>query len=180
MDRPSLLRGALAAALALLLAAAPARADLTAAQGASRWSLGLLVGDPFGLSLKEYRGGRGYLDVNVAFAYGPGIRGWADLLFPVKRIPSNESAVDFDLYAGFGGLVGVTSRPCGIDWGLDGCSGTPYAGVRGALGFEAQFKRTPLSLGLELGPALVVGGRTSGGVPLGALVDLFFAVRLLL
>jgi hypothetical protein len=188
---PGLGRGAglpaLAGAAALcLLGASPSRADTTqpaatgaqpAAGGPSQWSVGLTLGAPFAVSVRQYRGDRPLWDANLAFAFGPGARLWGDLLFPLKQVPvsAGESSAAMQVYAGAGLLAGLLTGPCGIGWRFNSCGGDAYFGARGAIGVEALFRKSSFVVGVELAPGLAVGDGK-----LGFLVDLFLAARLLL
>ena len=170
---------ALALAAALLCSAPafaresqlPLRNGLEQVDRPDRWALGMMLGDPFGLSLKRYLG-RNALDVYVAFAYGPGIRFGGDWLWNLGRI-ERHAKFDLDVYAGVGPFIGTFQGPCGGFFNR--CNGDAYIGGRVPLGVELLLKEAPLTFGLEVAPGL---GIASGGP--GLLVDFDFVVRILL
>ncbi|HUJ25215.1 MAG TPA: hypothetical protein VLW85_04300 [Myxococcales bacterium] len=165
-----------AAALALLLAAAPALAapeGLTPVSRPARWGFGVLLGDPFGLSLKRYMGGAQAWDAYAAFAYGPGIRFGADWIWILGRAVQARQ-VDLDVYVGAGPFIGSFRGPCGVAYLNYACNGDVYFGGRVPIGAELLFKEAPVSVGAELAPALLFA-------PGGALLylDFLLAIRVL-
>lgn len=164
-----------AAALALLLAATPAIAaeGLAPVNRPARWGFGVLLGDPFGLSLKRYMGGSQAWDAYAAFAYGPGIRFGGDFLWILGRAVQARQ-VDLDIYVGAGAFIGSFRGPCGVAYLNYACNGDTYFGGRVPFGAELLFKEAPVSAGVELAPALLFA-------PGNALlyIDFLLAIRVL-
>lgn len=160
-----------ALACALLVAAAPAAAQLTPVRRPARWGAGLTFGDPFGVSVKRYVGDQNAWDLYAAFAYGPGVRFGGDWLWDLGRIVA-ERDFDVDLYAGVGPFVGALSDPCGPGFLRDRCNGDAYVGGRAPLGAEMLLRRVPLTVGLELAPGVGFAPGRSG-----FLLDFLLAVR---
>ena len=136
-----------------------------------RYALGLMLGDPFGVSLKRYLGANAW-DAYVAFAYGPGFRFGGDWLWNLGRLERHRK-FDLDLYAGVGPFIGTFQGPCGGFFNR--CNGDAYLGARVPLGVELLLTEVPLTFGLEVAPGI---GIAAGGP--GLLVDFLFLVRLLL
>jgi hypothetical protein len=118
-----------------------------------RWSAGIMIGDPFGLTFKKYLG-RDAFDVDLGVAYGPGLRFGVDYLWGLAQLAPGSSTVGVVLYLGAGPFVGSLSRPCGPFFG-DRCGGGDlYLGGRVPLGLEMIFRRAPVAVGLEMAPAI--------------------------
>ena len=165
-----------AAALALLLAAAPAfaaREGLEPVSRPARWGFGLTLGDPFGLSLKRYMGGSQAWDAYAAFAYGPGIRFGADYIWILGRAIQARQ-LDMDIYVGAGPFIGSFRGPCGVGYVTYACNGDVYFGGRVPFGAEVLFKEAPFTIGAEVAPALWFA---PGGAQL--FLDFLLAIRVL-
>jgi hypothetical protein len=164
-----------AAALALLLVAAPAFASegLEPASRPARWGIGFTLGDPFGLTLKRYLGGAQAWDAYAAFAYGPGIRFGADWIW-ILGTAARARQLDLDIYLGVGPFIGAFEGPCGPGFFDQRCNGDIYFGGRVPVGAEMLFKEAPVSVGVELAPGL---GFAPGRA--GLLLDFLLAVRYL-
>jgi hypothetical protein len=166
---------------ALILAASPAiGAERLAGVRPERWALGLMLGDPFGISLKHYNrsptryppGANAYAwDVYAALAYGPGVRFGGDWIWVLDRLVA-ERKFDLDLHAGVGPFIGALSEPCGPGFLRDRCNGDVYFGARVPLGVELLLREAPVTFGLELAPGI---GFAPGRA--GLLLDFFLALR---
>ena len=179
LGRSFLSQGKVVALLACLAFAARAESGL--GQGSSmyeppRWALGLSLGEPTGLSIKRYLGGRNAFDLNLDAVYGPGLRFGADYLWGLAQLLSDRSSLNLDVYLGLGAFVGALRGPCGgfYNWRGD-CSGDGYVGGRIPLGIEALFRTAPLSVGLEVAPGIAFASGHSG-----FLLDASLMLRLLL
>jgi len=163
----------------VLLAASPALGREGSEQAAlpARWGIGMLLGDPFGLSLKRYVGGPNAWDAYVAFAYGPGIRFGADWLWIVGRGEQGRK-FDVDAYVGLGPFIGTFQGQCG-PWLAGGCNGGAYFGGRVPLGAEILLREAPLSLGAEIAPGFGVAPAGTDPARAGLVLDFLFAVRYL-
>jgi hypothetical protein len=168
------LRCALAAALLLPLSAAARESRLELVDRPGRWALGFTLGDPFGLSLKRYlRGGHAW-DLNLAFAYGPGLRFGGDWIWTLGRL-ERGAKFDLDIYLGVGPFLGVLSGPCGPGFLTNRCNNDAYFGGRVPFGVEVLLKEAPVTFGLEIAPGVAFApGRGSG------LLDFLLAIRFLL
>ena len=130
---------------------------------APRWGLGMMLGEPTGITLKRYLGGRHAFDVYLGGAYGPGVRVGFDYLWGIARLLSDRSAADLNFYLGVGPFVGVLRGPCGgIDNWRYQCDGDLYAGGRMPIGLELKFRTAPFSLGLEVAPGLAFAPGRAG------------------
>jgi len=167
----------LAAACAALLAGA-ARSDTAVTTQAvsepERWSVGLMVGDPFGITAKRYLG-RDAVDLDLGLAYGPGLRFGADYLWGLAQLTPGSSTLGLVLYLGAGPFVGALERPCGPFFGDRCAGGGVYLGGRMPLGLEMIFRKAPVAVGLEIAPALAFA---PGGA--GFLIDALLTARVLL
>ena len=164
---------------ALLLAlslAAPARGSSYEGARQSGYGLGLILGEPTGVSLKRYLPGGGW-DLYIGFAASPGIRFGGDWLWTLGSIARSPD-VAVDGYVGVGPFLGTDdSGPCGAGFLGNGCNGTFYFGGRVPFGVEAIFRRAPVSLGFEIAPAL--GIAPAGPTHAGIFLDILLAVRFL-
>ena len=142
----------------------------------SRWALGLSLGEPTGLSIKRYLGGRNAFDINLDAVYGPGFRLGFDYLWGLGQLLNDRSTMNLNVYLGVGPFIGSLRGPCGgfYNW-QDTCSGDVYLGGRMPIGIEAVFRNAPITLGLEVAPGVAFApGRA------GILVDASLLLRVLL
>ncbi len=138
------------------------------------WGIGLMLGEPTGLSIKRYLG-RDALHLYLGGAYGPGLRVGVDYLFGLAQLHDGRNA-SVDLFVGVGGFAGALRGPCdGINNWQGTCNGDGYLGARMPIGLELRFRKAPISLGLEMAPGLAFAAGRSG-----LLVDADFALRVLL
>lgn len=137
----------------------------------ARWSVGVLVGEPFGLALKRYLPGANAWDVELALAYGPGFRLGADYLWGLGRL-EQHAKFDFDAYLGAGAFAGVLQGPCGFGFFRDRCGSGGYVGARMPVGVELLLKEAPLIIGVEVAPGVAVGSSDAR-----FLLDVIVAVR---
>src|SRR5260221_248309 len=72
----------------------PVQTGLEEVARPARWGLGVMLGEPFGVSLKRYLGGVNAFDVYAAFAYGPGLRFGGDWLWELCRIARERELPD--------------------------------------------------------------------------------------
>lgn len=183
MDSPFPPARALAALLAVGLPLWTARADapppLPLAKPtfafSDRWSAGLFLGTPTGLTVKRHLGTGNAWDAGLGFVYGPGLRLHADYLWNLGAFKADPK-LSFRFQLGAGGFVGLLTGPChpyGSAW--SGCDKRPYLGVRVPLLIEGWPTAAPLNFGLELSPAFGLGPGGAGG-----LLDGFLFVRFLL
>lgn len=113
----------LAAACAALIAGAARSETAISTQAVAepdRWSAGLMIGDPFGITFKRYLG-RDAVDLDLGVAYGPGLRFGADYLWGLAQLAPGSSALGLVLYLGAGPFIGALERPCGPFFG-DRCA----------------------------------------------------------
>lgn len=158
----------------LQLAAPRAEAARHLASGDGRSSIGVTLGDPFGLTFKRYLSDGDAFDVNLALAYGPGLRLSADYLLQLDLL-SERSKADLNAYIGVGPMIGFFTGPCYFDYGVNRCNdynNGVYVGGRVPIGLEAVFHEAPIAVGLEVAPGLAFApGRV------GYLLDVLLAVR---
>ncbi len=139
-----------------------------------RWSAGLTIGDPFGLSLKRYMG-RDAFDIDLGVAYGPGLRFGADYLWGLAQFTPDSSTLGLILYLGAGPFIGSLQRPCGPFFGDRCAGGDLYLGGCVPFGLEMIFRRAPVAVGLEIAPAIAFARGESG-----FLLDALLTARVLL
>lgn len=166
------MKPALAVALCLALASPARAARATRATAPGRTGFGVTLGDPFGLTLKHWGAGAAW-DINLALAYGPGVRLGGDYLWTLGRLTS-RSNFDINLYAGAGPFVGSARDPCGVGFFGSRCGTNDfYFGARVPVGVEMLFP-APFQFGFEVGPGLAF---SSGNVYF--VLDFLLALRFL-
>jgi len=165
-----------AASLAALATAPAARADDIYGSWAApdRWSLGLMLGGPTGLTLEKNLPSGNAWDLGLGFIYGPGIRLHGDYLWTIAG-----SNTDSDLFIrfqiGVGALVGSLTHPCEFYGSFGDCNNGFYAGARVPFVLELWPRGAPLNFGLEIAPVIAFN---SAGV--GGFLDAFVFVRFVL
>jgi hypothetical protein len=166
---------------AALLCAAPAfardsrlplQSGLEPVDHPSRWAAGLMLGDPFGVTLKHY--GKNTFDLYFAFVYAPGARFGGDWIFDLGRA-IRAPKFDLDVYAGVGPFLGVMRGPCGPGYFYGNCNGDSYVGGRVPFGAEILLKEAPVTFGLEVAPGLGFGPHNWGFL-LDGLITLRFVI----
>lgn len=130
-------------ALALLLAA-PA-ASIAQRQG---FGLGIIVGEPTGISMKKWLSTKTAFDVAVAwsFARESSFHVHADYL--VHAFDEFDTDEEVPLYYGIGGRLKSSN------------GGDARLGVRGVVGIGYFFREAPIDLFFEVAPILDVAPRT--------------------
>jgi hypothetical protein len=139
-----------------------------------RWSAGVMLGDPFGLTFKRYLG-RDAFDVNLGVAYGPGLRFGGDYLWGLAQLTPGSHVLGLVLYLGAGPFIGSFQHPCGPYFGDRCANGDVYIGGRVPFGLEAIFRQAPVAVGLEMAPAIAFAPGESG-----FLFDALLTARVLL
>jgi hypothetical protein len=129
----------------------PLKSGLEPVDLPSRWAAGLMLGDPFGVSLKHY--GRNTFDLYFAMFYAPGARFGGDWIFNLGRA-IRAPKFDVDVYMGVGPFLGVMKGPCGSWYFYDACTGDSYIGGRVPFGAEILLKEAPVIVGVEVAPGL--------------------------
>lgn len=151
-----------ALAVALLLGSSAASAEPVSHR--EGWAIGIMLGAPTALSLKNYLGGANAWDIGVGV--GPGVRIHGDFLFGLAQLLRNKSDLTMDLYLGIGGALGVPRGWCGTafrpDWKCG--TGAVYGAVRVPMGLDLRLTRAPLSFGFELAPGVWFGEGFVGGL----------------
>lgn len=159
----------------LLSATAPAYAEpVSQPEG---WGLGIMLGAPTGLTLKNWTGGANAWDIGLGV--GPGLRLHGDYLWGLAQVMSNKSDLTLDLYLGVGPVIGAAHGWCGTGFrpkgACGGGGGRLFAGARVPFGIEARLARAPFTFGLELAPGLWLSPDFVDG-----LLDVFLFGRFLL
>jgi len=140
---------------------------------ATRPSLGVTLGDPTGLTFKQYLSSGNAWDVNLGLAYGPGFRLSVDYLWGLTRAVRARQ-LDVNVYLGAGPMIGVLRGPCGPRFFECSGAGDLYVGARVPLGVEVALREAPFVFGIELAPGFAIAARG------GFVLDFLFAARLLL
>lgn len=134
--------------LLLLLASAPARAD-----AGGDFGLGLIIGDPTGLSGKGFVSETNAIDFAVGFAFidGDHLHLHADYLwhFDIKR----WSSAQLDLHLGVGPKLGMHF---GNDGNGNGRNDNDWVGIgaRGPFGLTMRFLEAPFDIFVEIAAGL--------------------------
>jgi hypothetical protein len=119
------------------------------------FGLGVIVGEPTGLSLKGWTGSRSALDFALAWSFGrhDAFHVHADYLFHKFGLFKVEKG-DLVLYYGIGGRVKAVEKT--------------RVGVRIPIGISYLFERDPIEIFFELGPILDLAPSTdfymTGGI----------------
>lgn len=158
-----------------LLAATSRRVQAAPVSHPAGVALGLMLGDPTGLTLKQTLGGPDAWDLGLGV--GPGLRLHADYLWGIAQLLSNTSTLTLDIYIGAGPVLGIARGWCGSSYnpGHD-CGGRGvFLGARVPFGLEARLTRAPVTFGLEIAPGLWFAQDFADG-----LLDVFLFVRFLI
>jgi hypothetical protein len=140
------MRFAFALAATLVLAAAPARADEVHGTEKGIFGVGLILGEPTGISAKLYLKDDQAIQAAIGAAFvGGGFQLDSDYVFHPYILQSRDSFV-LPLYVGPGVRV--------IDY-TDGRDGNALAlGIRGVVGLLFDFKNVPLDTFVEVAAVL--------------------------
>ena len=159
--------------LAVLGNSLPARAEPVSQP--TSWGLGLMLGDPTGLTAKYWLGGANALDLGLGV--GPGVRLHADFLWGLAQVLPNTSTLTLDLYLGVGPVIGIARGWCGRVFSpRDECGDGPlFVGARVPFGLDMRLRRAPVAFGLEIAPGIWLGRSFVSG-----LLDVFLFVRFVL
>jgi hypothetical protein len=126
--------------------------DQTSAQGS--FGIGLIVGEPTGLSWKYHLSDRNAIDGAFGFSPFDRLRLHADYLWTSR--PFGERRLSFSY--GVGGAIGLGKRIGDTKRGLLGYSVQETGfGVRGPVGVTYEIPRNPIEIGIEIAPILVFG-----------------------
>jgi hypothetical protein len=134
------------------------------------WGLGLMLGEPIGLTAKYWLGGANAIDLGVGG--GPGFRIHADYDWGLAQVLEKKTDLTLDLYLGVGGAVAFASGFCGY-YGDRFCQDRVFGGVRVPFGLDFRLRRAPFNFGLELAPGMWFGSYVTG------LFDVFLFGRFL-
>jgi hypothetical protein len=134
---------------------------ITAGAQDSGFGLGIILGEPTGVSFKSWVGRREAIDVAVAWSFdGEGaIHIHADYLFHNFRLFRIEKG-DLVLYYGIGVRVKTVHRT--------------QVGIRIPLGLSYLFERDPIEIFFELGPIMNVTPKTLFRMTTGVGVRYYF------
>ena len=141
--------------IAILFLAAILLFPISLAAQDSGFGLGIILGEPTGISFKNWVSGRGAIDFAVAWSFGneDAIHVHADCLHHNFRLFKVEKG-DLVFYYGIGGRVKAEKKS--------------RVGVRIPVGVSYLFERDPLEIFFELGPILDLSPRTeffvTGGI----------------
>ncbi len=154
------------------IALADAESGGRSSSGPGTVAFGVMLGEPLGLSLKQYFGRHAW---DIGVGVGPGVRVHADYLVTLIALFGEHSEGALDLYAGLGPLVGVYGGWCGrlYDTGRSCGDGGIFGGGRVPVGIDLRLP-LPLDLAIEAAPGLAVA---RGGAFF--LIDATLYVRLL-
>lgn len=147
----------------------PAMAGSTSPYGpeGDRFGLGIILGEPSGLSAKGYFSPRvaGDLIVSWSFVHDALII-VGDVLYDFVDIPVNTRSFTLPFYAGVGGMIGF------IEKGND--DGKTFVGVRVPVGVAMQFTNYPIEVFFEVAPGIELAPSTDPDVTGGIGARFFF------
>jgi len=135
----------------------------------NRWGLGVMLGWPSGITLKNYVTDRQAWDFGVGV--GPGIRLHLDYLGTLVQFANTA-----DFYLGVGGVIAFGNGWCGRTYEPGrACSedDSVYGGVRVPIGLDIRPGDGPISLGVEVAPGMWIASNIA------TLFDAFFFIRVL-
>lgn len=159
--------GLMTAILALLIASAAAQSPQESRGGHGPFGLGVLLGEPTGVSAKLLMGSRNAADLGLAWAFGNELFAvHADYLFSFPGLVVVKGA-DVPPFVGLGAYLHAVGAP------RDG--GTDVAfGVRFPVGIAHLFTSAPIEVSLELVPCLVLVPGTDFNLQGGIAVRWYF------
>lgn len=162
----------LIAVLALLVTLGSASAAF--AQGAGPFGLGLVLGEPSGLTGKYWMDGAQAVQGHLAFSLDEHDRGRdyvvviADYLYHIDVFNMRSSSVDLPIYVGIGGKVSIrTGDDRWCQEHHNSCDSDLGVGVRIPIGLDLLLRKAPLEFFLEIVPGLRVIPSTDGDVDAG-------------
>lgn len=127
----------------------------------SGFGLGIVVGEPTGVSFKNWLGGRSAIDFAVAWSFGKedALHVHVDYLFHNFGLFNVEKG-DLVLYYGVGGRIKAEEKS--------------RVGVRIPIGVSYIFEKDPLEIFFELGPILDLSPSTTFWITGGIGIRYFF------
>jgi hypothetical protein len=145
------------------------------AEPAGPFGLGLILGEPSGLTGKYWIDGASAVQAHLAFSLDEHDRGRdyviviADYLYHIDVFNISSSSVDLPIYVGIGGKIGLLTN--NDDWCVrhyrdQQCNDDSdvAVGVRIPVGLDLLLRNAPLEFFLEIAPGLRVIPSTSGDV----------------
>jgi hypothetical protein len=152
-----------------LLIAMVALLSTVAAAQMSGTGIGLVIGEPTGLSLKSWLSGNSAITVGAAwsFQHDGSLFLWADYTLHSFDITNSGSDRSLAFYYGLGGKVSLVDRG-----GNDG--NDAVIGARIPLGLMIPLRRAPVDFFVEVVPTIDLAPDTDFGVNGGIGAHLFF------
>lgn len=162
--RPKALGVALAVGIGMLLLSAPAFAN--GPQGKDL-GLGIVLGDPTGLTLKGWLGSDNAISGHLAYDFDAEALGlYVDYHFVFDAFNIRSSTIDLPLYVGIGGKLFAWDDNCDEERNRGRCNDdSDFAlGVRIPVGLALLLKKAPLEFFAELAVGLRVFPSTDGDI----------------
>ena len=155
----------LALAVALILSFSSASAG--AKTPPRRFGVGVVLGEPSGITAKYWLSGSHALDFGLAYSTGNSVLLYSDYLWHFFEVIKEEGSFfrQLSLYAGVGGFFGLTDAKAGSKARL---------GLRIPLGAEWRPKNPPLGVFVEIAPGIRLAPDTSASIHGGIGVRYFF------
>ncbi len=124
-----------------------------------RFGVGIIAGEPSGLSLKGYLSSQLAIDAIVAWSFvDDSLTLVGDVIYDFFDIPVNTSKVTVPFYAGAGARIGFNA----------GKNDKTKVGIRIPVGVAVQWTQYPIEVFIEAGPGIEVAPETefdiSGGI----------------
>jgi len=146
------------------------------AQGAGPFGLGLILGEPSGLTGKYWLDGAQGVQAHLAFSLDEHDRGRdyfiviADYLYHIDVFNMKSSSVDLPIYVGIGGKISILTD--NDDYCNDRFHDNRYCdddndvglGVRIPVGLDLLLRKAPLEFFLEIVPGLRIFPSTDGDI----------------
>ncbi len=168
----SMVRAGIATLAALCALSVSGSAWAQGAQGHT-FGLGIILGEPSGLTLKQWFNPSNALDVHLAFDFtDDALAVFSDYLFHFDAFRiSSGAGVDLPLYVGIGGKLLVDAN----DNNKNNDKDTAVAlGARVPIGLAVLLKKAPLEIFVEIAPGVLIIPRTTADIDGGVGVRYYF------
>lgn len=149
-------------AILLLITISTLAVCLPARSQTKVFGMGVIVGEPTGLSLKGWLSKRTAWDAGVAWSFSKGTSLHLHADYLIHSFSEIEDQPRMPVYYGIGGRIKTSSKEDG------------RIGVRGVIGLEYLFRELPMDVFVEFAPILDLAPATELGMNAGLGMRYFF------